>query len=641
MIRRGSFLGVSLRTCGFLKINRVCHKNHTLFHSLPGVDVQEHASRGDFAVNGRLLRITAIAAFVGAISTFAAYVLLHLINFFTNLFFFQTASFDNRSPANNTLGLWVIVIPVVGGLVIGLIARYGSEAIRGHGIPEAIEAILFGKSKMSPKVAVLKPLSSAIAIGSGGPFGAEGPIIMTGGAIGSLIAQHFHLTGGERKTLLVAGAVAGMTAVFGTPVAAVLLAVELLLFELRPRSLLPAAVACAVAGFTRPLLIGSGALFPMQTFPLGPAGLLSCVCAGLVAGAMSWGLSSALYKVEDLFGKLPVHWMWWPALGGLAVGIGGYFEPRALGVGYDVIGDLLHNHLAISVVVGLILVKAVIWVIALGSGTSGGVLAPLLMMGAAMGAVLGPWMPGGEPAVWPLIFMAATLGGMMRAPIMATVFAFELTHDANVLLPLLMASAVAYGFTVVLMRRSILTEKIARRGYHIYREYGIDPLERHFVEEVMTREVQTIEAHIRVADALSIHFGPTQKHRAFPVTNNNALVGMLDRDALLKGSEQNAASIIQDLFGANVPVVALPGETCRTVANRLAVHRLERLPVVSDIASRSLVGVISRSDLVKPSLAHFNEEERRELFRRTPVHGLKKRFTNADRPTDAHRSDSP
>lgn len=262
------------------------------------------------------------------------------------------------------------------------------------------------------------------------------------------------------------------------------------------------------------------------------------------------------------------------------------------------------------------------------------------MMGAAMGAVLGPLMPGGEPAVWPLIFMAATLGGMMRAPIMATVFAFELTHDANVLLPLLMASAVAYGFTVVLMRRSILTEKIARRGYHIYREYGIDPLERHFAEEVMTREVQTIDANMRVADTFSVHFGPTQKHRAFPVINSHALVGMLDREALLKGREINASSIIQDLFGANVPIVALPGETCRTIANRLAVHGLERLPVVSDIATRNLVGVISRSDLVKPSLAHFNEEERRELFRRTPVHGLRKRFMTADRQADENRSDS-
>jgi H+/Cl- antiporter ClcA len=596
--------------------------------------VHENASKGDFAANAHMLRITAIAVVIGALSTATAYVLLHLINFFTNLFFFQSLSFDSRSPAGNTLGLWMIVIPVIGGLVIGLFARYGSEAIRGHGIPEAIEAILFGKSKMSPKVAVLKPLSSAIAIGSGGPFGAEGPIIMTGGALGSLLAQYFHLTAGERKTLLVAGAVAGMTAVFGTPVAAVLLAVELLLFELRPRSLLPVAVACAVAGFTRPLLISSGALFPLQTIPLGPLGLISCVVAGLMAGAMSWGLSSALYKVEDLFGKLPVHWMWWPALGGIAVGIGGYFEPRALGVGYDVIGDLLHNHLAISVVAGLILVKAIIWVIALGSGTSGGVLAPLLMMGAAMGTIVGPFLPGGEPAVWPLVFMAATLGGMMRAPIMATVFAFELTHDANILLPLLMASAVAYGFTVLLMRRSILTEKIARRGYHIYREYGIDPLERHFVEEVMTRKVETIDADVPVAEVLAKYFGENQNHRAFPVTRDGALVGMIEREGLIARTGKPAIQVMSDLFGANTPIMALPGETCRIVSNRLAVHGLERLPVVSDAQSRRLVGLISRSDLVKPSLAFFEEEERREMFRRSPLHHLKKRFASLNRHKD-------
>jgi H+/Cl- antiporter ClcA/CBS domain-containing protein len=572
--------------------------------------------RGDFSANWRLLRIAAIAAVVGCLSTAVAYALLRLIHFFTNLFFFQTFSLVQRSPADNTLGLWVLIVPAIGGLIIGLVARYGTEKIRGHGIPEAIEAILFGKSKMSPKVAVLKPLSSAIAIGSGGPFGAEGPIIMTGGAIGSLIAQHFNLTGAERKTLLVAGAVAGMTAVFGTPIAAVLLAVELLLFELRPRSLLPVAIACAVAGFTRPLVMDAGPLFPLQTLTIGPVGLVSCIAAGILAGAMSWGLSSSLYKVEDLFGKLPIHWMWWPALGGLAVGIGGYFQPRALGVGYDVIGDLLHNQLAVGVVASLILVKAAIWVISLGSGTSGGVLAPLLMMGAALGAVLAPVMPGGQPALWPLVFMAATLGGMMRAPIMAVMFAFELTHDMNALLPLLTASAVAYGFTVLFMKRSILTEKIARRGYHIYREYGIDPLERHIVKELMASEVRTIEADTPLADVLAAYFGAQQTHRAYPVVRAGALVGMIDRDALLAGSENPAAVKVSDLFGANVPIMALPGETCRTVSNRLAVHHLERLPVVADALSRTLVGVISRSDLVKPSLAFSEEEDQRETFRR-------------------------
>ena len=350
--------------------------------------------KGDFAADFRLLRITAIAAVGGVLSTLAAGLLLDLIRLFSNLFFFQTISAANRSPSGNTLGLIVVAVPVIGGLLVGLIARFGSEQIRGHGIPEAIEAILFGKSKMSPKVAVLKPLASAIAIGSGGPFGAEGPIIMTGGAIGSLVAQYFHLSSAERKALLVAGAVAGMTAVFGTPVAAVLLAIELLLFELRPRSLLPVAIACAVAGFTRPLLFGSGPLFPLHTLPLSPVGIVSSAVAGLVAGALSWGLSTWLYKVEDLFARLPIHWMWWPALGAIVVGIGGYFEPRALGVGYDVIADLLQGHLVAQAVVSIVAIKAVIWVIALASGTSGGVLAPLLMMGAGVGALAGRICPG-------------------------------------------------------------------------------------------------------------------------------------------------------------------------------------------------------------------------------------------------------
>ena len=571
--------------------------------------------KGDFATDVRLLRISAIAAAGGALSTVAADFLLHLIRLFNNLFFFQQMSASNRSPALNTLGLAVIAIPVIGGLLVGLIARFGSEQVRGHGIPEAIEAILFGKSKMSPKVAILKPLASAIAIGSGGPFGAEGPIIMTGGAIGSLVAQFFHLSSAERKALLVAGAVAGMTAVFGTPVAAVLLAIELLLFELRPRSLLPVAIACAVAGFTRPLLLGSGPLFPLHTIPLGPIGIVSSAIAGLVAGALSWGLSTSLYKVEDAFGKLPIHWMWWPALGAIAVGIGGYFQPRALGVGYDVIGDLLQGHLVLHAVVWIIVVKAIIWVVALASGTSGGVLAPLLMMGAGVGAIVGPYMPGGDPAVWPLIFMAAALGGMMRAPIMAAVFAFELTGDANALLPLLAAAAVAYGFTVLLMRRSILTEKIARRGYHIYREYSIDPLERHYVEEVMTRTVSTIDAKTPVADVLRDYFGARQKFRAYPVVRSGALVGIVDRALLDRASVEDARAPVGALFGAAVPDVAFPGETCRNVAARLAVKGLDRVPVVEDEKTYRLLGIVSRYDLLKPSTVVFAEEREREQFR--------------------------
>jgi CBS domain-containing protein len=411
-----------------------------------------------------------------------------------------------------------------------------------------------------------------------------------------------------------------MTAVFGTPVAAVLMAVELLLFELRPRSLLPVAVACAVAGFLRPLAMEAGPLFPLQTLPVAPIALLSCVAAGLLCGALAWFMSTTLYKVEDWFHRLPIHWMWWPALGGLAVGIGGYFQPRALGVGYDVIGDLLHNHIALGAVLALLGVKLAIWLIALGSGTSGGVLAPLLMLGAGLGSLLSPWLPGAEPALWPLVFMAATLGGMMRAPVMAVVFAFELTHDANALLPLLAAAAGAYGFTVLAMGRSILTEKIARRGHHIYREYGIDPLERHSVAEVMSSQVLSVDADATVAAVLATHFGADQKHRGFPVTRSGLLVGMLDRDAL---DGQAPDMTVGQLFGKassnKRPPHALAGETCRIVATRLAVHGIERLPVVASAAEPRLLGIVSRSDLIKATAGLHIEEQLRRTLRRHPL----------------------
>ncbi|AOJ71643.1 MULTISPECIES: chloride channel protein [Burkholderia] len=625
----------------------------------------------DFATNARLPRIALLALAIGVLSTFAAFALLSLIHLFTNLFFFQRLSFADRSPALNTLGPWAAAVPVAGGVVVGLIARFGSEKIRGHGIPEAIEAILFGKSRMSPKVAVLKPLASGIVIGSGGPFGAEGPIIMTGGAIGSLIAQFVKVTAAERKTLLVAGATAGMTAVFGTPVAAVLLAVELLLFEWRPRSFLPVALACAVAGFARAAFFGVGPLFPLVTAPPSAAALGSCAAAGLLSGALACALSVALYKTEDWFGKLPVHWMWWPAIGGLAVGIGGLIEPRALGVGYDVIGDLLHGNIALQFALAILVVKAVIWVIALGSGTSGGVLAPLLMLGAGLGTLLGPVLPGGEPALWPLVCMAATLGATLGAPLTAIVFALGLTHDANALLPLLAATLVAHGFATVVMKRSIMTEKIARRGYHIYREYGVDPLERHYVDEVMTRDVVTIDADLSVGVVRARYFGATQAHRAYPVVRDGVLIGLLDRATLDRGGDAHAGDAnggemrasdgrakrepmadmrvadmrvtdmrvadarvpdlpVADLLPRRAPPFSLADETCRLVATRLAVHRLERLPVVTDPDTMRLVGIVSRSDLVKPALRHFDDEHKRERFRRAhPAAFVRRRFAPA------------
>ncbi len=568
----------------------------------------------DFSINQRLVLLSAFALVIGVISSVGAWLLLAAIRFFTNLFFYQSFSLANRSPADHHLGAWVIVVPAIGGLIVGLMCRYGSEKIRGHGIPEALEAILYGKSRMSPKIAVLKPLSSGIVIGSGGPFGAEGPIIMTGGACASLLAQAFHLTSAERKALLVAGACAGMTAVFGTPLAAVLLAVELLLFELRPRSLLPVALACSVAAFLRPVWASAGPLFPMATEKPELAALASCLLAGLASGGLSALMTAGLYRMEDLFSRLPVHWMWWPAIGGLVVGIGGFLEPRALGVGYDVIGDLLTNHLALSVVAALLIVKLVIWMVALASGTSGGVLAPLLMMGAGLGCVIGHWMPGGDPRLWALVCMSATLGGTMRAPLTAVVFAFGLTHDVNAFLPSLLACAVAYGFTVIVMPRSILTEKIARRGRHVYREYGVDPLERHHVDEVMTRTVIAIDGALPADEVIRNYFGASQAHRAYPVVTDERLVGLVDRELLSRIEPERLSQAVATLFKARPPEFALAAETCRAVASRMAAFGLERLPVVDSAESTKVVGIVTRSDLLKATGHLYDEELRRERF---------------------------
>src|SRR5438270_1485514 len=344
---------------------------------------------GDFTTTARVLPISLMAIGIGIVATFVAWFLLKLIGLFTNIFYYQRWDTGLSSPAGNHLGVFAIAVPVIGSLIVGLMARYGSERIRGHGIPEAIESILMNGSRVHPRLAILKPVSAAISIGSGGPFGAEGPIIMTGGAFGSMIAQFFHLTSAERKTLLVAGAAAGMSATFAAPLSAVLLAVELLLFEWKPRSLVPVALASATAGAARRYILGVGPLFAVPAHPvfIGPIGLFGCVLIGIAAGALSALLTVGVYAAEDAFHKLPIHWMWWPAIGGLFVGLGGLIFPEALGVGYTTIGQLLQGDVALKFILGVLLVKSAIWVISLGSGTSGGVLAPLLMMGAALGGV--------------------------------------------------------------------------------------------------------------------------------------------------------------------------------------------------------------------------------------------------------------
>src|SRR5436190_12816478 len=457
---------------------------------------------GDFTTTPRLLKISGLAVCIGAISAFVALALLKLIALFTNIFFYQRISAAAVQPAEHHLGLLVILVPAIGGLIIGLMAKYGSERIRGHGIPEAIEAILLNGSRVEPKLAILKPVSSAISIGSGGPFGAEGPIIMTGGAFGSMAAQFFHLTSTERKTLLVAGAAGGMAATFAAPIAAALLATELLLFEWKPRSLIPVALASATAAVIRRYLLGVGPLFPVPQHPaiVSPEGLLFCAIAGILAGLLSALLTNFVYWSEDAFFKLPIHWMWWPAIGGLLIGLGGLIFPEALGVGYETIGALIQGDVPGRMIIGILLVKSAIWALALGSGTSGGVLAPLLMIGGALGGVESMFFPFEGVGFWPLISMGAILGGTMRVPFTAVIFVLELTRDFNAFLPLFIAVIVAYAFTVLTMKRSILTEKISRRGFHLSREYAIDPLEILFVREVMRTNVIALPHDISIDD---------------------------------------------------------------------------------------------------------------------------------------------
>ena len=573
---------------------------------------------GDFTATTRIIPIAALAVVIGGFAAFVAAGLLKLIGFFTNLFFFQRLGTELVSPEGHHLGPFVIVVPVVGALIIGVMARYGSERIRGHGIPEAIEAILINGSRVEPKVAVLKPLSSAISIGSGGPFGAEGPIIMTGGAIGSLIAQFFHLTSSERKTLLVAGAAAGMSATFAAPLASVMLAVELLLFEWKPRSVIPVALASVVAAALRRHLLGVGPIFPVPPHPvfIGTNGLLGCVIVGLLAGALSAVLTAAVYASEDAFQHLPIHWMWWPAIGGLVIGVGGYFFPQALGVGYDVIGGLVQGDMPLRIIVGVLVVKSAIWAISLGSGTSGGVLAPLLMIGGALGGVESWFLPAEGVGFWPLVSMGAILGGTMRSPLTGIVFALELTHDVNMILPLLVAVTIAHGFTVLTLRRSILTEKIARRGYHLSREYAVDPLEILFVREVMRTSVAALPADARY-DTLrhSLHGDSSRgRQRLYPVIGDDQeLVGVVTRDdlqAVADAAPADAAAPLAAILKTR-PIVAYADESLRMIVYRMAETGLTRFPVV-DREHRRLIGMIALTDLLKARALNLDAEQRRE-----------------------------
>lgn len=584
---------------------------------------------GDFTTEGRRLAIlTALAAGIGILGGVIAWILLRLIGLITHIAYDGRVGWSLIAPDPNHWGLLSLVVPVVGGLVVGLLAKYGTDKIRGHGIPEAIQAILENDSKMDARVALMKPIASAITIGTGGPFGAEGPIIMTGGAVGSLIAQFFTLSSLERRTLLVAGAAAGMSATFGSPVAAVLLAVELLLFEWRPRSLIPVSVASAVAALVRIGLLGTQPIFlTAVTTHLPSTGLIWAALIGLAAGLISGLLTKFVYLMEDIYHRLPIHWAWWPAIGGFFIGVGGLIDPRALGVGYPTIRLLDAGHIVWMAAVVLLVVKAVIWVVSLSSGTSGGVLAPLLLLGGAMGTVMAPLFPGHMVGVWATLGMAAMLGGTMRAPFTATIFTMETTHNWALLLPVLIASTAAMAVTVLWIPRSILTEKVARRGVHVAREYAVHPLEAQAVREIMTQK-ESIHAFpsgvtlASVADYVT-HAAGIYETR-FPVLDQHGKVlGMVG---------------VREVTGCNT--YTLVGEAARPVGHigewervRAAIEAMARggcedLVVVN--RQGDWVGWVTQRDVLKTWRGQLQSEELR-----TRVFGWRRRKSRHEVPEES------
>jgi len=610
----------------------------------------------DYSANHRMLLISGLAAVLGGAGAVLAWALLGLIRLSTNVFYFHRLSFADASPAFSTLGWGAAFAPILGGLLIGVIARFGSEKIRGHGMPEAIEAIIFKGGKVAPRIAILKPIATAIAIGSGGPFGAEGPIIMTGGATGSLLGQLLPMSDSERTTLLVAGAAAGMSATFACPLAAVLLAVELLLFEWRPRSLVPVAVASVTAGALRRFLLGPGPIFPMlpTTVPMHHMAMIGALVVGIIAAILSTGLSRILYAVEDMFEHLPMHWMWWPAIGGVVVGIGGLIFPPALGVGYGVIQKLVTDDTTWKLILGVLVVKSLIWTFSLGSNTSGGILAPLLMIGGAMGAAMGHVLPPISQGAWALVGMSSILAAAIGAPLTAAMLAVELTHNGGLMLPVLLACVVSYAVGVLIQPRSILTERLSRRGFHLSREYGVDPLETAMVRDVMHTSVfalpeeTTRQAAVEWLAKMNERGASAWSHwqRLFPLVDaEGRLKGVLTRSQMIAAAKASKKDALLLTDGITTPDVIGQFETLRFVAEKMAASKIRSFPVVDE--EQALVGILNIEDLLEArgKASQRDTQRKRVLILRWPfgeqrvepsVHELVDRaYDSAQRGTEA------
>src|SRR5579859_7289779 len=550
----------------------------------------------------RIVLVSFLAAAIGLVAGIVAYALYKLIGLFTNLFFFHEWSTTFRSVGSHPMGGWVILIPVVGGLIVGMMAKYGSSKIKGHGIPEAMEAVLVNRSRIEPKVALLKPISAAIAIGTGGPFGAEGPIIQTGGAIGSLVGQVLHTTAVERKVLLACGAAAGMSATFNTPIAGVILAIELLLFEFKSRSFIPLVIASTLATAVHMQLLGPGPMFAVSAMDFGiPHALPFYLVLGPICGLAAVGLSKALYWVEDAFEKLPLDELWWPAIGALGLGIIGFFVPRVFGVGYDTIGDILNGQLAWKILLIVMAAKFAALVISLGSGTSGGLLAPTFLWSAAMGGlfamVANHVFPSAHlsPGAFALVAMGAVFGAASRATFSFIIFAFEITRDYNSVLPLMLVAVIADGVAMLFMpKSSIMTEKLARRGLQVHQDYEADVLSQATIGETMEKNAPVIAAGTRVKDIgerIARHDPGVAHHAAMLILDDaGKLAGIITRGDVLRALEKDqSGTMTVEQAGSTNLVVTYADESVSDAAAKLLHFDIGRLPVVDRADQRTLL----------------------------------------------------
>jgi CIC family chloride channel protein len=586
----------------------------------------------------RLEFVSLLAGIVGILAGIIAYILYDLIGLFTNLAYYHEWSFHFRSPEHTQIGPWIIVTPVIGGLIIGFMAKYGSEKIKGHGIPEAMEAVLTSRSRIEAKVAILKPLSAAIAIGTGGPFGAEGPIIQTGGAVGSLVGQFVSTTAAERKVLLACGAGAGMAATFNTPIAGVILAIELLLFEFRARSFIPLVIACTLATSVRAVLLGQHSMFTMGNVNFDVLhGLPFYLLLGVISGIAAIGFTKLLYWVEDQFARLPINDLWHPAIGALGLGIIGFFLPRVLGVGYDTISDILNNNLALKLLILVAVFKALALVISLGSGTSGGLLAPMFMSSAALGGifamVVNMIFPSAHlsPGAFALVAMAAVFGSASRATFAFIVFAFEITRDYNAILPLMLACVIADMIALRYLPSSIMTEKLTRRGLQVPNEFEVGAMTVVRVSEVMRKDVVPIAQEMTVSE-LAARMGRGEPAynltQGLPIVSPDGnLVGVVTQGDLLRALEQDPRGTMTVLdAGSHEPIVAYPDELVHDAMHRMLRHDIGRLPVVSRENPQQMVGYFNRASLLGAWTRQIEDEGLRE-------HGWIRKWRNSGRAT--------